>query len=93
MNPKKFAVLKDWNALRGFGFLRIVDENGQVIKYFLHVTEIVSGEPKIGAGVYFLVSDKPPKPGNVAAAIQAEIGEVLPKFKTRTDAANIEGVL
>ena len=83
-NVKLFGVLKTWNAVRGFGFIRILDAQGIETKYFLHVSKIISGQPAIGAGVYFLVGERPPALGisHCDPAIQAEIGEVIPKFRS-----------
>jgi len=80
---KKFGVLEFWDSERAYGFVRVTDNEGCVTQYFLHVTRIKSGEPKPGAGVRFTVDAKPVVKKRIekrSIAVDAEIGEILPKF-------------
>jgi hypothetical protein len=78
---KLFGVLKDWNPVRGFGFIRIINKEKIVTRFFLHICDIKSGTPAIGAGVEFVLDEATPKPGDAPKAREAVIGDVLPKFR------------
>lgn len=74
---RKCGVIRKWNASRGFGFVRVTNQDGSFDSYFLHIRDIKSGEPIPGSGVVFnigkFVKGAPP-------AIDAVIGPVIPKF-------------
>ena len=73
---KKSGVLRSWNENRGFGIIR-VGPPSSLERYFLHVSQIVSGTatPAVGSDVYFEISDKPIKKGDLPQAISADIVE------------------
>jgi hypothetical protein len=86
---KLFGILKDWNPVRGFGFIRVINKERIVTRFFLHICDIKSGAPAIGAGVEFVLDEATPKPGDAPKAREAEIGEVLPKFRPAPPAADV----
>lgn len=77
MNDKTFGIIRVWNDPRGFGFVRSVDSLGIVTHYFLHIAQIISGEPEVGAGVHFDIGER--KAGAYPPALSAVVGLVVPR--------------
>jgi hypothetical protein len=86
---KLFGILRDRDPVRGFGFIRIINKERIVTRFFLHICDIKSGTPVIGAGVQFVLDETPSKPGDLPKAREAEIGEVLPKFRPAPPAVDV----
>lgn len=69
---KRKGQLCTWLGQRGFGFIAVREsEDREQQKYFLHLSQIVSGKPVVGATCHFLVS--PDKEGKLPSAIEVEI--------------------
>jgi cold shock CspA family protein len=83
-NKKMFGVLRKWDAVRGFGFIVVINADKSTTSWFLHTSKIQSGTPQIGAGAQFNpgVYEK----GTATPAIDVEIGEVIPKFQPPVEA-------
>jgi cold shock CspA family protein len=83
-NKKLFGVIRKWDAVRGFGFILVFNSDKSTTSWFLHASKIQSGTPQIGAGVHF----KPGvyQKGTATPAIDAEVGEVIPKFQPPVEA-------
>jgi cold shock CspA family protein len=71
---KKVGVIRSWNEPRGFGIVRIGPPSS-LEKYFLHVSQIRTGtgSPVAGMTVYFEVSSKPVREGDLPAAVNADV--------------------
>jgi len=70
METKLEGVLSTWIAGRGFGFI-VVTENNLPIKFYLHISRVLTGTPEIGSTVRFNVL--PIREGNLPSAVDAEI--------------------
>ena len=70
MEEKLEGVLSTWIAGRGFGFIVVV-ANNQPVKFYLHISKVVSGIPQVGSRVRFNVLAI--REGNLPSAIDAEI--------------------
>jgi cold shock CspA family protein len=46
------AVIDFYNQSRGYGFANEI-RNGQIVRYFVHASQIISGTPKVGAKCHF----------------------------------------
>jgi len=79
-SKKYFGILMQYDPQRGFGFVHHYDDSKVLRKFFLHISQVIKGEPQFGAAVYFNVGT-PRNPSQRPPAIDAEIGDVLPKFK------------
>jgi len=77
-----FGILANWNDVRGFGFVVERNPNGTRRSWFLHVTRITAGTPTQGCKVFF---DEEPNPKG-PLAVNAECGQVVPKFVDVADA-------
>jgi cold shock CspA family protein len=66
------GVLVNWDVPKGFGFIREIGKDGLVTQYFLHASQIIKGEPAIGAKVAFEVGEK--TRGTASPALAAEFG-------------------
>ena len=53
MATKSVGVLNVWFEDRGFGFIH-QDQNGELVRHFLHISNVRSGTPVTGATVRFL---------------------------------------
>jgi cold shock CspA family protein len=42
------GVINAYFASKGYGFINEV-RSGKIIRYFLHISQVVSGSPKVGA--------------------------------------------
>ena len=63
--------LRQWQANRGFGFIYSKGE-----RYFLHVSQIVSGTPELGRICVFDIGT-PPTPADRVPALNVEIGAMF----------------
>jgi cold shock CspA family protein len=80
---KQIGRISGWFPNRAFGFIH-ENQNGKLVKYFLHVSNILSGAPQDGAEVRFNVGqnakgwvalDVEIVNPSVASAIQALVGQ------------------
>jgi len=87
-DKKMFGVLRQWDAARGFGFIKTINEDKSVTTYFLHLSKVESGVPRIGSAVRFNVGryDK----GTAMPAVDAAVGDVIPKFNPPVSAKSVE---
>lgn len=71
---KKVGVIRSWHESRGFGIVRVGPPTS-LEKYFLHVSQILSGTaiPLPGMAVRFHVCTTLPKPGQLPQATEADI--------------------
>jgi cold shock CspA family protein len=76
----KHGVLVQYDSGRGYGFIRVT-ENRNFTSFFLHVSQIVKGEPQLFAEVSFTVGEK--RNGRAAPALNAEIGGIDVGFARR----------
>lgn len=68
------GTLTRWNNERGFGFVK-----ASTGVYFLHVTQVMEGEPVVGAQVKFFAGQREQAGKNPAAfeaTIEAPVAEV-----------------
>ena len=49
---KKIGRVSGWFVGRGFGFVH-ENQDGRLVKYFLHISNVLSGIPQDGASVKF----------------------------------------
>jgi cold shock CspA family protein len=57
MKMKKVeGTINAWFAERGYGFI-LANPEGTYVKYFLHVSGVISGKPETGAKVRFLATE------------------------------------
>jgi len=68
---KEMGRVNYWKVDRGYGFIHVV-KNGLLFKYFLHASNIASGNPVKNALVYFIPSSNSKGP----LATNAEIVDV-----------------
>jgi cold shock CspA family protein len=65
------GVLRQWDATRGFGFIRAITKSGLFKEYFLHASNIETGDPEIGSYVIFSAGEL--TRGTAAPALNARI--------------------
>jgi cold shock CspA family protein len=85
-----FGIIRQFDPGRGFGFIRVTEKDGDFKSYFLHISRITSGEPKVGAGVHFRVGAK--EKGTAEPAYDAVIGDIIPKFAKSVPVEKVGGV-
>jgi cold shock CspA family protein len=69
-NNRRRGRLRQWHPDRGFGFIYSQGE-----RFFLHVSQIISGVPEIGRICVFDIGI-PPTAADRAPALDVEIGEM-----------------
>jgi cold shock CspA family protein len=52
---QQIGTLKYWNRDRSFGILRAPDDFNIWIEYFIHVSNVIEGDPVVGCRVEFVV--------------------------------------
>lgn len=75
VSPEKFiGTLNVWFGDRGYGFIRLRDGEGQIVKLYFHVSKLLPNQqlkPAVGAQVRFDV--KPELEGAYPTAINVEV--------------------
>ncbi|SRR6266852_6179133 len=81
-NEKQTGQLNYWNETRGFGFVH-QNQDGVIVRYFLHVSQIMYGSPIRGSIVYFNVAESP----KGLEALNAEIEPITDAAAVLSDAS------
>jgi hypothetical protein len=74
MDIKNVATIRKWVGERGWGIANSYDKHGVIQKVFVHVSNVVSGEPKLGARIWF-VQGPPRSEYDLPVALQIEVVE------------------
>jgi cold shock CspA family protein len=77
-DKKQVGRLNYWNEIRGFGFVH-QNQDGVIVRYFLHVSQIMYGSPIRGSIVYFNVAESP-------KGLEAQNAEIEPITDTTVNA-------
>jgi cold shock CspA family protein len=57
-NTQKIGTLKYWNRDKAFGILRAPNELNVWTEYFVHISNVIEGDPVVGCRTEFIVGGK-----------------------------------